>query len=110
MLSWIRCHGEFPQSCSQNEHRVYLAFLSDYALAFPLKLKYPGFRGFMTSLDHTIWFHGPVYCQNNWFLLDTKCVQAEGGLSLNSCRIFSEDGTVVASCQQQALYRLNSKL
>ena len=64
----------------------------------------------MTSLDHAIWFHSPVHCQDSWFMLQTNCLQAGEGTSLNAGRLYSEDGTLVATCQQQALYRLNSKL
>ena len=111
MMLWIRCHGDFPKSCDQNQHRVALAFLSDFCMPFPLRLKYPEFRGgLVTSLDHSVWFHGPVHCQGSWFLQDIRCVQAGEGTSLNQSRMYSEDGALVATCQQQALYRLDSKL
>ena len=106
----MQCHGKVPESYTQNHHRVALAFLSDFSMASPLRLKYPEFTpGVMTSLDHSIWFHGPVHC-NDWFLHSVQCVQASEGTSLNASHMFSEDGALVATCQQQALYRMKSNL
>lgn len=111
MMSWLKIYGSLPQGSSQNLHRVALAFLSDLNMAFPLRLKYPNYsEGFSTSLDHTIWFHSPVQCDVTWFLQSVQCIQASEGTSLNSSHIFSEDGTLVATCQQQALHRLKSKI
>lgn len=110
-MSWIRCYGDIPQSYTQNHHRVALAFLSDFSMAFPLRLKYPQFTdGFITSLDHSIWFHSHVQCDATWFLQSVQCIRASEGTSLNASHMFSEDGTLVATCQQQALYRLKSNL
>lgn len=111
MMSWLKIYGSLPQDSPQNVHRVALAFLSDFNMTFPLRLKYPTYsEGFSTSLDHTIWFHSPVQCDLTWFLQSVQCTQASEGTSLNSSHIYSEDGTLVATCQQQALHRLKSKL
>lgn len=110
MMLWLRCHGDFPDSCHPNVHRVAIAFLSDFSMPTPLSLKYPGFKGLVTSLDHSIWFHDTVDCDGTWFLHVTNCLQAGDGTSLNSSHMYSENGTLVASCQQQALYRPKSML
>ena len=112
----MKCYGSFPPSFTPNQHRVALAFLSDFFMAFPLlQLKYPttnfsGPGGLVTSLDHSIWFHSTVHCDSTWILQAVRCLQASEGTSLNSSHMYSEDGTPVATCQQQALYRIKSQL
>ena len=107
----MKCYGDFPESCTQNEHRVALAFLSDFSMTYPIRLKYPKFEFSITaSLDHSMWFHGPVQCDQMWFLHTVECIQAKEGTSLNSSHMYSEDGTHVATCQQQALFRPKSNL
>ena len=112
-MSWLKSYGSFPPSFSQNQHRVVLAFLSDFSMAFPLKLKYPtvNFKGALTtSLDHSIWFHDTVHSDSTWILQVVQCTQASEGTSLNSSHMYSDNGTLVATCQQQALFRLKSQL
>ena len=109
-MSWMKINGSLPPDSSQNIHRVALSLLSDAAMVFAICLKYPDIRlSVNTSLDHSIWFHNSVQC-DQWFLQSIECIQAGGGTSLNSSHMYSEDGTLVASCMQQAFQRLRPKL
>lgn len=104
-LVWIKAKGSNLHAADQNLQRAILAYMSDYSMARIVLLKYPEFKpGLLTSLDHTVWFHVPVY-SNKWYLLDTECEHAIGGSALNIVRIFSEDGTLVATARQESLIR-----
>lgn len=58
----------------------------------------------MASLDHTIWFHRP-FRADRWWLYDQWSPSAQGGRGLALSRVFSEDGTLVATVAQEGLVR-----
>ena len=61
----------------------------------------------MASLDHTIWFHKP-FRADEWWLYDQWSPSAQGGRGLAFGRIFTQDGTLVATCAQEGLIRPRS--
>lgn len=89
-----------------------LAFASDYWFAgvaaiphfFPTNSK-----GFLiSSLDHTVWFHRPVRCEE-WLLHHTASPSASDGLGLALGHIFDQGGHLVATTAQECLLRRNGK-
>jgi acyl-CoA thioesterase II len=58
----------------------------------------------MASLDHTIWFHRP-FRADRWWLYDQWSPSAQGARGLAFGRIFTEDGTLVATVAQEGLIR-----
>jgi acyl-CoA thioesterase-2 len=58
----------------------------------------------MASLDHTIWFHRP-FRADRWWLYDQWSPSAQGGRGLSLARVFTEDGTLVATLAQEGLIR-----
>ena len=56
------------------------------------------------SLDHTIWFHRPLRA-DRWLLYDQASPSASGGRGLGIGRVFTEDGTLVATVAQEGLIR-----
>ncbi len=56
------------------------------------------------SLDHTIWFHRP-FRADEWWLYDQASPVAHGGRGLATARVFTQDGTLVASVAQEGLIR-----
>ena len=58
----------------------------------------------IASLDHIVWFHRP-FRADSWLLYATECTTTEGARGLNHGRIYTEDGTLVASVAQEALMR-----
>jgi acyl-CoA thioesterase len=85
-----------------------LTFMSDMGLmgaARPPGVPFAFGRGMAASLDHAIWFHRPFE--------PTRWHRYEGsGLNFNDARglaigsLHTEDGTLVASMTQEALFRL----
>jgi acyl-CoA thioesterase-2 len=57
------------------------------------------------SLDHTIWFHRP-FRPDRWWLYDQVSPTAVGGRGLSLARVFTQDGTLVATVAQEGLIRV----
>jgi acyl-CoA thioesterase-2 len=58
----------------------------------------------VASLDHSVWFHRP-FRADEWWLYDQVSPSASGGRGLVTARVFTEDGTLVATVAQEALIR-----
>jgi acyl-CoA thioesterase-2 len=58
----------------------------------------------MASLDHTIWFHRP-FRADDWWLYDQWSPSAQGGRGLAFGKVFTRDGTLVATVAQEGLIR-----
>ncbi len=85
-----------------------LTFLSDMGLmgvARPPGVTFAWGRGMAASLDHAIWFHRP-FDPARWHIYDADPHNFNDarGLAVGSLR--SDDGTLVASMAQEALFRI----
>ena len=58
----------------------------------------------MASLDHAIWFHRP-FRADEWWLYDQWSPSAQGARGLAFGRVFTQDGTLVATVAQEGLIR-----
>jgi acyl-CoA thioesterase-2 len=58
----------------------------------------------MASLDHSIWFHHP-FRADQWWLYDQVSPSAQGARGLAFGRVFTQDGTLVATVAQEGLIR-----
>jgi acyl-CoA thioesterase-2 len=58
----------------------------------------------MATLDHTIWFHRP-FRADEWWLYDQWSPSAGGARGLSLGRVFTQDGTLVATTAQEGLIR-----
>lgn len=56
------------------------------------------------SLDHTMWFHGPIEFQN-WHLYSMDAPFTGGARGFNRGAIYTQDGRLVASVAQEGLVR-----
>jgi acyl-CoA thioesterase II len=57
------------------------------------------------SLDHSIWFHRP-FRADEWWLYDQWSPSAQGARGLALARVFTQDGTLVATVAQEGLIRM----
>ncbi len=62
----------------------------------------------MASLDHTIWFHRP-FRADEWWLYDQWSPSAGGARGLSLGRVFTQDGTLVATTAQEGLIRQRTR-
>jgi acyl-CoA thioesterase-2 len=56
------------------------------------------------SLDHSMWFHRP-FRADEWMLYDQHSPSASGGRGFAIGRVFSRDGSLIASVAQEGLIR-----
>lgn len=104
--SWFKTVAPLPDHPAL--HRAIIAYASDYTLlgtaALPHGLSW--MRGELTgaSLDHALWFHRPARA-DEWLLYCTDSPWSGSGRGFNRGRIFSRDGTLVASVAQEGMIR-----
>ncbi|GEP37308.1 acyl-CoA thioesterase II [Nocardioides psychrotolerans] len=101
---WIRINGELGDD--PLEHLAAFTYASDVSLLGASLTAHDASpsRTQMASLDHTIWFHQP-FRADAWWLYDQWSPSASGGRGLSLGRIFTEDGTLVATVAQEGLIR-----
>jgi len=107
---WFRADG--PLGDDPMLHRAVLAYASDSGL-LDSSINVHGYTWhspelMVASLDHAIWFHRP-FRADRWLLYVTECTNTEGARGLNHGRIYTQDGTLVASVAQEALMRHREK-
>ena len=104
---WLRAAGDIPDSPSV--HRYLLAYASDFN--FLVTALQPHGRIWweptlkMASIDHSMWFHRPLRV-DDWLLYDVDSPSAAAARALVRGRLFSRDGTLVASTAQEGLIRV----
>lgn len=89
-------------------HACALAYLSDEyplgAAILPHSMS-PDWDGLMTaSLDHAVWFHRPLRV-DEWLLFDLEGAGVANSRGLAIARVFTVDGTHVATVAQEGLVR-----
>ena len=62
----------------------------------------------IASLDHAIWFHRP-FRVDDWLFYTCKAQSTGNSRGLGFGRIYSEDGTLVATTSQEGLIRLRDQ-
>jgi len=102
---WIRVDGRL--SDDPMEHLATFTYASDVSLLGAALAAHPEHgphRVQMASLDHTIWFHRP-FRADEWWLYDQWSPSASGGRGLALGKVFTQDGTLVATVAQEGLIR-----
>ncbi len=108
-MVWFRATAELPDDPAL--HAYLLAYFSDHSFMTTSLLPHgktwfsPDMQ--VASLDHAMWFHRPLRV-DQWLLYAIDSPSASGGRGLSRGRIFSRDGTLVASCVQEGLIRQRS--
>jgi acyl-CoA thioesterase-2 len=108
-LLWIRVDGRLTDDPS--DHVAAFTYASDMTLLGAALVPHgvtvasPGMQ--VASLDHSIWFHRP-FRADEWWLYDQWSPSASGGRGLSLGRVFTQDGTLVATVAQEGLIRQRS--
>jgi acyl-CoA thioesterase-2 len=104
---WLRAVGTLPDD--PLVHAAVLAYASDYTLLEPVLrrhgLAWTDRRLRPASLDHAMWFHRPAQV-DEWVLYTQDSPSASGGRGLGLGRMFSADGTLVATVAQEGMVRV----
>ena len=106
---WFRVQAELPDD--PQLHRCMLAYASDMTLLStcqrPHGIKWYSGKVQVASLDHAIWFHGPVKA-DDWLLYVQDSPWAGGARGMNRGMIYDRSGRLVASVAQEGLIRSRS--
>jgi acyl-CoA thioesterase-2 len=90
-------------------HEAVLAYASDYSLLESILRRHG--KGWRTaglraaSLDHAMWFHRPARA-DQWLLYAQHSPSAQSGRGLGIGRMFTADGTLVATVAQEGMLRI----
>jgi acyl-CoA thioesterase-2 len=109
-MIWFRTCGAVADEPAL--HRYLLAYASDYAFLTAALLPHgvtwltPGMQ--IASLDHVMGFHRPLRV-DEWLLHVVESPSASGARGLVRGRVFSRDGTLVASTAQEGLVRRRTR-
>jgi acyl-CoA thioesterase-2 len=104
---WIRVNGRL--SDDPLEHLATFTYASDMTLlgatlvGHGVTIGDPRLQP--ASLDHSIWFHRP-FRADEWWLYDQWSPSAGGARGLALARVFTQDGTLVATVAQEGLIRM----
>lgn len=103
---WMRADGQLPDDPAI--HVCVLTYASDISLleagARRAGISFADPEVMPASLDHAMWFHRP-FRADEWFLYSSESPSASGGRALCTGRIWSQDGTHVATVVQEGLIR-----
>jgi acyl-CoA thioesterase-2 len=106
-MVWMQARG--PVEGPEVLHRALLAYACDQVMLEPILRRHgqswasPGLS--IASLDHAMWWHRPVRV-DEWLLYVQWAPSAQGGRGLSGARVYSADGTLVASIAQEGMVRL----
>ena len=104
--AWFRVPG--PIDASPDMHHCLMAYASDMQLLGsgnrPHGLSWMLGKHMGASLDHAMWFHGPIRF-DEWRLYEMDSPFTGGARSFNRGKIFTADGRLVASVAQEGLMR-----
>lgn len=112
IFKWLKLRDDKLMDIKKNSSKhALLGFISDYAILQPiLTMHCSESVGFMISLDHIMWFHNHKFDATQWMLLEAECIISNNGTSLNTGRIWSQDGSLLATIMQEGVVRpLKSK-
>ncbi|MFS0794035.1 acyl-CoA thioesterase [Microbacterium sp. 1P10AE] len=104
---WMRTRRELPDDPAV--HRAALAYLSDLTIqetilrGHGVPWSVPGLR--VASLDHAMWWHRPGRV-DDWLLYVQESPNARGGRGLSTGRIYTREGTLLASVAQEIMVRV----
>lgn len=103
---WVRASGPIPDDLVT--HQCVLAYLSDLTLLgvslVPHGVLVVSPQIQPASLDHSMWFHRS-FRADEWLLYDQHSPSASGARGFAMGRVFTQDGTLVASVAQEGLIR-----
>lgn len=101
---WVRLREGLPDDPAV--HAAAFTYASDVSLLGSTLAVHSGnpSKVQMASLDHTLWFHRP-FRADQWWLYDQWSPSAQGSRGLAFGRIFTADGTLVATAAQEGLIR-----
>ena len=104
---WMRARARLPEDV--NIHRAAILYASDYTLLEPVLRRHglywakPGLK--VASLDHAMWWHRYARA-DEWILYTQTSPSASSSRGLAIGKMFTRDGTMIATTVQEGMMRL----
>lgn len=100
---------DVKQGVSLAQLQQMLAYASDYNILFTAMRPHASEANFtnmqLASIDHAMWFHREPKNYNGWFLYTTEVLSNSNARGLATGKIFSENGQLIATTNQEGLMR-----
>jgi len=110
LLVWLKANGTLP--VDPLTHQCVVAYASDMSLLdtamLPHAISWLDDSQQVASLDHAMWFHRALRA-DEWLLYAQESPSAAGARAFSTGRVFSREGTLVASVVQEGLIRPKRK-
>ncbi len=107
---WLRTAGRMPDDPAL--HASVLTYASDLTLLGAALVPHDTYIGWpgliVASVDHAMWFHRAARV-DEWLLYDQTSPSASAALGFVTGRLFTADGTLVASVAQEGLIRTTDR-
>ncbi|PVU85326.1 hypothetical protein BB560_007067 [Smittium megazygosporum] len=110
VLWWYKAKGDLS-NVSNFLHQCAVAYHSDYQLVFTSLLPHKvgskqesEILPAMVSLDHCVWFHGPVR-GDEWLLYEMQSHRASCNRALITGKLYNTDGDLVVSVVQEGFIK-----
>ncbi|MDT0119805.1 acyl-CoA thioesterase II [Kocuria marina subsp. indica] len=104
---WVKALAPLPDDPAI--HRAALAYVSDYTMMEPILRRHGrswGERGMnVASLDHAMWWHRYARA-DEWILYTQTSPNASSARGLAIGKMFTRDGTMIATTVQEGMMRL----
>jgi len=101
---WIRAHNPLPDDPVMR--MAAFAYLSDWGMNFSALIvhqaKAQKRRVYLSSLNHTMWLHHPVF-PNQWLHVESVSAAAAQGVAISYAHIHDQEGRLIANVSQQSL-------
>lgn len=108
---WLRARNPIPGD--QPTQRAMLAFACDQVMLEPIMrthgLSWVTPNSSIASLDHAMWWHRDVDL-NEWLLFAQETPSGQGGRGLGTAKVFTREGTLVATIAQEGMIRIKREL
>ncbi|QAY62190.1 acyl-CoA thioesterase II [Xylanimonas allomyrinae] len=111
-MVWMRSRRRID-SDDRLLHRALLAYACDQVMLEPAlrgagrSWRDAGPSMAVASLDHAMWWHRDARA-DDWLLYVQEAPTAQGGRALGFARVYSREGTLVASIAQEGMVRLHA--
>ena len=106
MAHWFRAAAPVPDDQALQQalltYAVDMWLLDCSTMAHGYQFSDPDMQ--MASLDHSMWFLRP-FRADEWLLLDAECITTAGARGMNRANIYTVDGRLVATANQEGLMR-----
>uniref|UniRef100_A0A1I8GRI2 Acyl-CoA thioesterase II n=1 Tax=Macrostomum lignano TaxID=282301 RepID=A0A1I8GRI2_9PLAT len=106
--SWVRFREaqETKAQLSSQQSHILTTYLADMGILVAGLSSVRLHKAFVTSLDHSVYFHEPMLSPSDYLLSESHCLYGGRGRTSNKGNLWRRDGSLVATIFQEGLVRM----